>query len=287
MHLAPAHLPSSTFLVEPTMIPPLTIALVSYSSPYLFYASGSCLLANPDFLSPAHHHPLSDYSHGLLSISSIPFFLSTISSPHNGQSKLPKTQDWSYHVFQKFPVVFKINSRSITYLSRPGLFSALSWLIARPSSNLESSSQGPHTQHSVMLDTHFRSTNQPGALSPLSFPRRGHLGSEHSSPAPLKQFPVHLPELHWLAPCNPSSVSVCAWMLSHVWHFVTPIDCSPPGSSVHGILQARIPEWVVISFSRGSSRPRDQTASLTCLLHWQVGSLSLAPRGIPSFCTWG
>ena len=36
-------------------------------------------------------------------------------------------------------------------------------------------------------------------------------------------------------------------------------DCSPPGSSVHGILQARILEWVAISFSRGSSRPRDQT----------------------------
>ena len=32
-----------------------------------------------------------------------------------------------------------------------------------------------------------------------------------------------------------------------------PMDCSPPGSSVHGILQARILEWVVISFSRGSS----------------------------------
>ena len=36
-----------------------------------------------------------------------------------------------------------------------------------------------------------------------------------------------------------------------------PRDCSPPGSSVHGILQARILEWV--SFSRGSSRPRDRT----------------------------
>ncbi|MES6266278.1 hypothetical protein U6R57_12305, partial [Cutibacterium acnes] len=38
-----------------------------------------------------------------------------------------------------------------------------------------------------------------------------------------------------------------------------PMDCSPPGSSVHGILQARILEWVAISFSRGSSQPRDQT----------------------------
>ena len=38
-----------------------------------------------------------------------------------------------------------------------------------------------------------------------------------------------------------------------------PMDCSPPGSSVHGILQARILEWAAISFSRGSSWPRNQT----------------------------
>ena len=36
-----------------------------------------------------------------------------------------------------------------------------------------------------------------------------------------------------------------------------PMDCSPPGSSVHGILQARMLEWVAISFSRRSSQPRD------------------------------
>ena len=38
-----------------------------------------------------------------------------------------------------------------------------------------------------------------------------------------------------------------------------PTDCSPPGSSIHGILQARILEWVVICSSRGSSWPRDWT----------------------------
>ena len=37
-----------------------------------------------------------------------------------------------------------------------------------------------------------------------------------------------------------------------------PMDGSPPGSSVHGFSQARILEWVAISFSRSSSRPRDQ-----------------------------
>ena len=38
-----------------------------------------------------------------------------------------------------------------------------------------------------------------------------------------------------------------------------PMECSPPGSSVHGIFHARILEWVAIYFSRGSSWPRDQT----------------------------
>ena len=38
-----------------------------------------------------------------------------------------------------------------------------------------------------------------------------------------------------------------------------PMDCSPPGSSVHGILQARILEWVDLPSSRESSQPRDQT----------------------------
>ena len=38
-----------------------------------------------------------------------------------------------------------------------------------------------------------------------------------------------------------------------------PMDCSLPGSSVHGILQARVLEWVAISFSKGSYQPRDGT----------------------------
>ena len=41
-----------------------------------------------------------------------------------------------------------------------------------------------------------------------------------------------------------------------------PTECSPPGSFVHGISQARTLEWVTISFSRGSSQARDQTQVL-------------------------
>ena len=46
---------------------------------------------------------------------------------------------------------------------------------------------------------------------------------------------------------------------SVVSNSVDPTDSSLSGSTVHGILQARIPEWVTIPFSRGSSQPRDRT----------------------------
>ena len=51
------------------------------------------------------------------------------------------------------------------------------------------------------------------------------------------------------------------WKWSHlvVSDSLWPVDCSPPSSSVHGILQARVLQWVAISFSTGSSWPRDQT----------------------------
>ena len=52
-----------------------------------------------------------------------------------------------------------------------------------------------------------------------------------------------------------------------------PMDCSPPGSSVHGISQARILEWVAISFFRGSSLSRDQTC-VSCIGRWILLSLS-------------
>ena len=60
-----------------------------------------------------------------------------------------------------------------------------------------------------------------------------------------------------------------------------PMDCNPPGSSVHGILQARILEWVAMSSSRRSSRSGKNstpgsTSCLLCLLHWQAASLPLA-----------
>ena len=62
--------------------------------------------------------------------------------------------------------------------------------------------------------------------------------------------------LHW------QSYSIVKWSEEVAQSCLTvcdPMDCSLQGSSVHGIFQARVLEWVAISFSRGSSRLRDQT----------------------------
>ena len=69
--------------------------------------------------------------------------------------------------------------------------------------------------------------------------------------------------------------------------FVTPPTGSPPGSSVHGILQARMLEWVAISSSRGSSPRRDRTPVSYCLLHWQTRSLPPGRLGSPSDVSGG
>ena len=55
-----------------------------------------------------------------------------------------------------------------------------------------------------------------------------------------------------------------------------PMDCSPPGSSVHGILQARILEWGCHFLLRET---QGLNPGILCLLHWQAGSIPLVPPG--------
>ena len=88
-------------------------------------------------------------------------------------------------------------------------------------------------------------------------------------------------------------VCVCVCELSHVW-LCKPMDCSLPGSSVHGILKTRILEWVTISSSRVSFWPRDQ-ASMSCIaggfftteLPDKPGWQGFGPRSAsPSYVNW-
>ena len=64
--------------------------------------------------------------------------------------------------------------------------------------------------------------------------------------------------------------SVCVLSCSDASTLCNPVGCSLPGSSVHGIFQSRMLEWIAISFFRGSSWPRDQTrvSWVSCIGRW-------------------
>ena len=87
--------------------------------------------------------------------------------------------------------------------------------------------------------------------------------------------------------CHPLISLLCSVKWSEVAQscptLCNPMDCSLPGSSLHGVLQARILEWVAISFSRGSSWPRDRTRvsciADRCFNLW-------ATRETPEYIMW-
>ena len=91
--------------------------------------------------------------------------------------------------------------------------------------------------------------------------------------APLeKEMAIHSSTLAWKIPWmeEPGSLWSMGFQRGHrVGHdWATELDwldCSLPSSSVHGIFQARILEWVAISFSRGASQPRDRT-QISCMV---------------------
>ena len=75
-------------------------------------------------------------------------------------------------------------------------------------------------------------------------------------------------------------VCVCVHLVTQLFLlFVTFWTCSPPGSSAHRTMQARILEWVAISYSRESSQSRGQT----CISLLQVDSLPAQPLGKPAY----
>ena len=84
----------------------------------------------------------------------------------------------------------------------------------------------------------------------------------HTGPVPTTLLPAHI---H--APCSSPTWQNYPTLQRLKWSEVAqscptlcdPTDCSLPLSSIHGIFQAGVLEWVAISFSKGSSRPRDQT----------------------------
>ena len=93
-------------------------------------------------------------------------------------------------------------------------------------------------------------------LSVMQETRVGSLGWED----PLeKQMPTHSSILAWRILWTEEPAAAAAKSLQSCPTLLDPIDSSLPGSPVPGILQARTLEWIAISFSRGSSQPRDPT----------------------------
>ena len=117
--------------------------------------------------------------------------------------------------------------------------------------------------------------SRQGYWSGLTFPSPGNLPDPRIEP----RFPALQVDSLLLEPPGKPRLWDCLFLSSVVFSFVCfgtvllllsevaqsclticdPMDCSLPGSSVHGILQARILKWVAISFCRGSSQVRDRT----------------------------
>ena len=95
--------------------------------------------------------------------------------------------------------------------------------------------------------------------------------------------------------CPCAMIPCCCYLVAQLClTLCDPVDCSPPGSSVHGVSQARILEWFAIYFCRGTSRPRDWTR-VSCLAsrHFTPeppGKPSTLPYNIHisilNFCNW-
>ena len=82
--------------------------------------------------------------------------------------------------------------------------------------------------------------------------------------------------------CFPYTPTVCICVCLVAQSCLTlhhSMDCNPEGSSVHGTFQARILEWVAISFSKGIFLTQGSNLRFLCLLHWQGDSLPAEPAG--------
>ena len=116
----------------------------------------------------------------------------------------------------------------------------MSWCLAIPTLKLRKQGLRSEPAYTVVTQlkvtdrTSSREGQQQGGVT-------GMVGSEATAP--------------WCAPARKINVKVIQSRPA----LCESMDCSPPGSSIHGILQARILEWVAILFSRGSSQPRDRT----------------------------
>ena len=126
-------------------------------------------------------------------------------------------------------------------------------------------------------------------LFPLSLPTESPRTSSHAHPfvssflflevlTPVDLCPRRNHLLTQVCVCVCSVTQLCLTLCD-------PMDCSLPGSSVHGIFQARILEWVAISSFQRIFPTQGWNPYLLPLLHWQADSLPPAPPGKPKFAS--
>ena len=116
--------------------------------------------------------------------------------------------------------------------------------------------------HSSVLAWKITGTGEPGGLLSMGSHRVGHDWSDLAVAALLIG----------------STAFKSLQLFMTLWDLM---DYNPPGSSVHGILQARILEWVAMPSSRGIFPTQGSNQCHLCPLHWQAGSLPLTPPGKP------
>ena len=101
----------------------------------------------------------------------------------------------------------------------------------------------------------------------------------------LREMQIQITTRHHLIPIRMFYLCLYSVAQSHLT-LCNPMDCRPPGSSVHRILQVRILEWVAMPSSRGSSQPRDRT-QVSCIAgRSQLSHMSHQgkPRVCPNSC---
>ena len=144
--------------------------------------------------------------------------------------------------------------------------------------------------HSSVIVWRIPGMGEPDGLPSMGLHRVGHDWSDLAAAAAATELQKRRTWLKWL-----STHDDFTWLCDFFFHCVMlclvaqlcqticdPLDYSPPGSSVHGIFQARILEWVAISYSRESSWPRYWTYGsydswiagkfFTLLSHWKIKS---------------
>ena len=101
---------------------------------------------------------------------------------------------------------------------------------------------------------------------------------------PREQLPYLRSQHPWSSPRG--TAVCCAKSRQSCLPLYDPMDSSVPGSTVHGILLARILQWAAISSSRGSSQPRDQTW-VSCIVDTYHLSHQGSPKAVPIIATIG